>query len=326
MWTNAVIRPTHIWTGDKLTMWQVDLWTQLETDRGLMRICTSFRTFLRWYPKRCILDWLYTDCVDAVADWMRSNRLQLNSDKMEFMWCATVRRQHSLPTVGPLIKSSTVTPSSAVRDLGVYIDSGLTMQSHVRQTVSRCFAVLLQLRTVCRQVPPSVFQSLIVALSLSRLDYCNSVLFGLPANLIQRLQSVQNAAARLTFRIRRSEHITPALISLHWLRVPERISFKLVVLTYRSIHGTSPFYLQSCFTRVSDITSRRRLRFSTSHRLDVPPVRLYTVGRWAFPVSGATVWNDVPLHVASAPLLAVFRQRIKTFLFSRSYTKTLSYD
>ena len=143
-----------------------------------------------------------TDCANAVADWMRSNRLQLNSDKTEFMWCATVRRQHSLPTVGPLIGSSTVTPSSAVRDLDVYIDSGLTMQCHVRQTVSRRFAVLRQLRTVRRQVPTSVFQSLIVALVLSRLDYCNSILFGLPANLIQRLQSVQNVAARLIFRWR----------------------------------------------------------------------------------------------------------------------------
>jgi len=162
-----------------------------------------------------------------------------------------------------------------------------------------------------------VFQSLIVALLLSRLDYCNSLLFGPPANLIQRLQSVQNAAARLIFRIRRSEHITPALINLHWLRVSERISFKLAALTYRSIHGTSPSYLQSCFTRVSDITSRRRLRSSTTHRLDVPLVRLYTVCRRAFPVSGATVWNDLPLHVASAPSLAVFRQRLKTFLFSR---------
>ena len=206
------------------------------------------------------------------------------------MWCATVRRQHSLPTVGPLMGSSTVTPSSAVHDLGVYIDSGPTMQSHVRQTVSRCFAGLRQLRTVRCQVPTSV------AFVLSRLDYCNSVLFGLLANLIQRLQSVQNAAARLTFRIRQSEHLTPALISLHWLHVPERISFKLAVMTYRSIHGTSPSYLQSCFTRVSDMTSRRRLRSSTSHRLDVPP----TVGWRAFPVSGATVWNDLPLHVASA--------------------------
>ena len=78
----------------------------------------------------------------------------------------------------------------------------------MRQTVPRCFAVLRQLRTVRRQVPTSVFQSLVVALVLSRLDYCNSVLFGLPANLIQRLQSVQNAAARPTFRIRRSKHIT----------------------------------------------------------------------------------------------------------------------
>ena len=123
--------------------------------------------------------------------------------------------------------------------------------------------------------------------------------------------------------IRRSEHITPALISLHWLRVPERISFKLAVMTYQSSHGTSPSYLQSCFTRVSDMTSRRRLRSSTSHRLDVPPVRLSTVGRRAFPVSGATVWNDLSLHVASAPSLAVFRQQLETFLFSRSYQDTI---
>jgi len=104
---------------------------------------------------------------------------------------------------------------------------------------------------------------------------------------------------------------------------PERISFKLAVITYRSIHGTSPSYLQSCFIRVSDMTSRRRLQSSTSHRLDVPPVRFSTVGKRAFPVSGATVWNDLPLHVASALSIAVFRQWLKTFLFSRSYKDTI---
>jgi len=69
------------------------------------------------------------------------------------------------------------------------------------------------------------------------------------------------------------------------------------------------------FYRVSDMTSRRRLRSSTSHRLDVPPVRLSTVGRQAFPVSGAIVWNDLLLHVASVPSFAVFRQRLKISLF-----------
>jgi len=78
-------------------------------------------------------------CVAAVADWMQSNRLQLNDNKTEFMWCTTDRRQHRLPIVGPIIGSFSVTPASTVRDLGVYIDSDLSMCSHVRRTVSRCF-------------------------------------------------------------------------------------------------------------------------------------------------------------------------------------------
>jgi len=103
----------------------------------------------------------------------------------------------------------------------------------------------------------AVFQSLTV---VSRLDYCNSVLVGLPVNLIRRLQSVKNAAARLTFGIRRSEHIvTYALASLYWLRVPECILFKVAVLTYRAVNGSAPVYLSSYFTRVTNMPSRLRL-------------------------------------------------------------------
>jgi len=210
-----------------------------------------------------------TRCVNAVAAWMQSNLLRLNSDKTEFMWCTTVHRQHCLSISCPAIGSFSVTPTTMVRDLGVYIESNFSMRGHIRRTVSCRFAVLRKLRTIRRQIPTAVFQLLIVALVLPGLDYCNRVLHGLPAYLIRRLQSVQNAAARLIFRIRRSEHITPALISLHWLRVPERISFKLAVVTYRSIHGTAPRYLQSCFTRVADMTSRQRLRSSSSHHLAV---------------------------------------------------------
>jgi len=89
-----------------------------------------------------------------------------------------------------------------VRHFGVYIDSDLSMWSHVQRTVSCCFAVLRQLR---RQIPTTAFRSVIAAPVLSWLDYCNSVLFELPS-YIKRLQSVQNAAARLVFRIRCSEH------------------------------------------------------------------------------------------------------------------------
>ena len=130
----------------------------------------------------------------------------------EFLCCTTSRRQHRLlATAGPIIGSTSIEPSSSARNLGVFIDSDLSMETHVKRTVSRCFSTLRQLRSIRRQEPTAVFQSLIVALVLSRLDYCNSVLAGLPVNLIRRLQSVQNAAARLTFGFGSSEHITDAL-------------------------------------------------------------------------------------------------------------------
>jgi len=141
-------------------------------------------------------------------------------------------------------------------------------------------------------------QSNRVLLHSSFLDWTIVTAFCL--DFLPTSSSSSNAAAHLFFRIRRSEHITHTLISLHWLRVPERISFKLAVLTYRYINDSSPSYLQSCFTRVADMTSRRRLRSFASHRLEVPSVRLSTVGKRAFPVAGANTWNDLPLHVTSS--------------------------
>ena len=85
----------------------------------------------------------------------------------------------------------------------------------------RYFATLRQLRSIRRYIPTSVFHSFVSALVLSQLDYCNSLLIDLPLTHIQRLQSVQNAAARIIFNLRRCDHITDVLISLHWLRVPE---------------------------------------------------------------------------------------------------------
>jgi len=110
----------------------------------------------------------------------------------------------------------------------------------VQRTASRFFAILRQLRSIRRCVPTSVFQSLVAALVLSRLDYCKSLLFDLPAVLIQLLQSVQNAAAKHIYSLRRCGHISDTLISLHWLRVQQRITFEVAVLTYRVLHGTAP--------------------------------------------------------------------------------------
>ena len=142
-----------------------------------------------------------TGCLTAVADWMSANRLQLNSNETEFMWLTCPRSQHRLPTSASLIGSNAVSPSATVRDLGVFIDQVLKMKTHMQQTASRCFATLRQLRSIRRCIPTSVFNSLVSALVLSRLNYYNSLLIDLPLTHIQRPESVQNAAERLIFNL-----------------------------------------------------------------------------------------------------------------------------
>ena len=117
-------------------------------------------------------------------------------------------------------------------------------------------------------------------------------------------------------------HITDAdaLIILHWLRVPEPMTFKVAMLTYRALHGSAPQYLlASSFTCVADIPHRRRLRYGSTERLDVPTCRRSTVGGRAFSVAGAKVCNSLPNDVTSASSLAVFKNRLKTYMYlSRS--------
>jgi len=147
----------------------------------------------------------------------------------------------------------------------------------------------------------------VVALVVTRLDYGNAVLTGLPVYLSRRLQSVLNAAARLIFGLRRSDHVSDAL---HWLRIPQRIQFKVAVQGPSRLRA---IYLGP-FVRVADLPSRRALRSANTSHLIQPQSNWSTVGNRVFPVAGPQVWNSLPPEVTSAPSLDTFRRRLKTHL------------
>jgi len=119
-----------------------------------------------------------------------------------------------------------------------------------------------------------------------------------------------------------SEHVTPMLRDLHLLQSPERIDFKLAVLTYRCLYGLAPRYLSDYMQSVA-VSNRRRLRSSSSSQLVIRRTRLSTVGDRAFPVAGCRLRNSLPPYVTSASTLSVFRNRLKTYLFSRSFPSYL---
>jgi hypothetical protein len=162
--------------------------------------------------------------------------------------------------------------------------------------------------------------TLIRSLVVSKVDYCNSLLVGVSGHLLlSRLQSVFNAAARIIFSSRRSDHITPLLRELHWLRMPQRIQFRLCVLVYRCLRGTAPIYLVETLHRVADVDSLRRLRSADTSALVVPSTRRSTLGDRAFPVAAARAWNSLPSAVRDTPTLLTFRQLLKTHLFRTSF-------
>jgi len=118
--------------------------------------------------------------------------------------------------------------------------------------------------------------------------------------------------------MRSADHITDALVTLHWLRVPHRIDYKVAVMTYKVVHGIAPRYLGP-LALVADLPGRRTLRSASTSRLLVPPVKLSTVGSRTFNVAGPRIWNLLPEEITSVQSLSTFRQHLKTFLFGKSY-------
>ena len=105
----------------------------------------------------------------------------------------------------------------------------------------------------------------------TRLDFCNSILYNLPNNKIERLQRIQNQAARMLTRSPCRNHITPVLRELHWLRISDRIIFKILILTHQAFHGVAPVYLCELITMYEQATVRTR-RAQDCFLLAIPPI------------------------------------------------------
>ena len=187
------------------------------------------------------------------------------------------------------------------------------MKTHISKTVSSCFAALRRLRSIRRSVSQAVLLSLVTS------DYGSAVLAGLPSHLLNRLQSVLNAAARLVCHACKYDHVTHLLWDLHWLRVPERIQFRLAVLAFCCRNHKAPSYLADDLHWTDEVESRHRLRFGSCPRLIVPRTRLSTIGDRSFRVTVAQAWNSLPTNVTASAFLSSFKRQLKTFLFTKSF-------
>ncbi|XP_067268944.1 uncharacterized protein [Pseudorasbora parva] len=197
-------------------------------------------------------------------------------------------------------------------NLGVIFDDQLSFKDHISKTARSCRFALHNIRKIRPFLTEHATQLLVQALVISRLDYCNALLAGLPSCAIKPLQMIQNAAARLVFNEPKRAHVTPLFISLHWLPLAARIKFKALTLAYGSSTSAAPAYFDSLL-RV--YTPTRSLRSANERRLVVPSQRgMKSLSRtFSFIVPGW--WNDLPSSIRTTESLTSFKRQVKTHLF-----------
>ena len=194
---------------------------------------------------------------------MALNKLKLNKDKTELLYLYSKHNpQQSLPPLH--FGSDIIEPSSSSRNIGVVFDSTMSMLPHVKSVCKSAFYHLRNISRIRKLLSSKTIETLVHAFATSKLDHCNSLLYGVPKYDIKKLQSVQNAAARFITSSRKFDHITPILFELHWLPISERIKFKIILLTYKALHQQSPIYIQDLICRYS---TSRTLRSSSTLRL-----------------------------------------------------------
>jgi len=244
---------------------------------------------------------------------MTENKLKLNSAKTEFFLAASAYNLIYLKDICIDIGGTVISQSSTIRNLGVVFDKKISMSNHVSNLVKTVNYHLRNISRIRRYITPESCHALARSLVLSRLDYANSTMYGITCKDMQKLQSLQNKAARIVFRVDRMHPTAPLLKQLHWLPVESWIIYKLMLLTYKGTHGHLPTYLSDHL--IPYVPGKPGLRSGDDKtRLDIPDTD-YTHGDKAFSAIAPRLWNSLPVNIRSCPSITRFRKLLKTHLF-----------
>ena len=248
------------------------------------------------------------ECLSDIDKSMSINRLNLYKDKTEFLYLfSKYSPQQSLPPFRFVTVISKAFPQA--RNIGASFDTTMSMLPHVNNACKSAFYYLRTISHIRKYLSTQTTEILIHVFVTSKLNHCNSLLYNVPKNVIKKLQSVQNAAATLITRSGKCDHITPILFDLYWLPVSERIKFKILLLTFKTLHQDL----------ITGYLPSRSLRSSSTLSLNPVSFNLKTYGSRAFSVSAPELWKNLPENIRSCENLSLFKNKLKTHLSKNFY-------
>ena len=248
-------------------------------------------------------------CVTEIRSWMKTHSLKLNDSKTEVIVYGSAQQLKKFTLQSLRVGDCVVRVTDSVRNLGVQFDAEMTMESHVTAVCKSAIFHLRNISRIRRYLTAAATEQIVHAFVTSRLDIGNALLYRLPLKQTQRLQKIQNWAARLIDGAMKYSHATPLLKKLHWLPIAVRVKFKILLLTHRALKGQAPDYIAHCVSRRQPV---RSLRSSEHSLLCVPRTRR----RWgdrAFSLAAPNLWNALPHHLTLSPMsTATFKVKFKT--------------
>ena len=237
----------------------------------------------------------------------------VNDSKTEFL---IVGSKQQLERVNiPLIHvgEDQITHVTSVRNLGVIFDSNWKMDMQITKAYQNAYYHLHNIRRIRKFLSQEATCTIIHAFITRQIDYCNSLMNGLPENLIKKLQRVQNTAARLVFNLRKYDRITPALVTLHWLPVKYPIEFITLLIVFKGLHDKAPIYIQEMITPSK--SKGYSIRSNEERVVKAPKFKHDTFGKHAFAVYGPLAWNCLPKEIRLYDEIEAFKRNLKTHLF-----------
>jgi hypothetical protein len=262
-----------------------------------------------------VLGYELNECFKSIKRWMDRYFLQLNGGKTQIIVFGSARVLNNININGVNIASETaIRFIPTVKNLGIYMDSRLTLGHQIIQLKIKCFRTLRNICKIRFLLNKDQLEVIVNSLVVSCLDYCNGLFYGITEQLLRQLQLIQNAAAKAVLGKYKHDHLGDDLKKLHWLDVRKRILFKISLLAYKSINGIAPLYMQELF---------RYAHHGHVLKLLVPQVNT-KYGLRSFSVIGPKLFNNLPESVTCSENVDIFKSVLKTFLFNLSQAEIQS--
>ena len=248
-------------------------------------------------------------CFRIIKNWMSLYCLQLNDSKTQIIVFGSRNVLNNIQLGGiNMSPSTTIRFVSCVKNLGFLLDNQLNFQKQIVEVKRKCFHTIRNIRKIRFLLDDDQCKLIVNSLVISCLDYGNGLYYGITEKLFNQLQVIQNSAAKVVTKKFKYDHVGDDLNRLHWLTIKKRVIFKIALLTYKSLVGIAPTYLQEMFCYA---------HFGRHPKLIIPYSQSLH-GQRSFSNAAPRIYNKLPDHIKSSARIDVFKKSLKTFLFNLS--------